>query len=191
MSRVKSWLALGVLGVAFGGAAWGQEPPVPKPGSEHALLNHDVGVWDATIKTWDAPNAEPQESKGVETNTLQPGGLWLVSSFKGEFAGMDFAGNGVSGYDTTKKKYVGTWADSMTTSVLLTEGTYDESTKELTMFGETPGPDGSMMKIKTISKHNSGGTRTMAMHVKAGDSPEYFKMMEITYKKRAATTSTR
>ena len=41
------------------------------------------------------------------------GGLWVASTFQGDFGGMTFEGRGQFGYDPAKKKYVGTWIDSM------------------------------------------------------------------------------
>jgi len=56
----------------------------------------------------------PEVSTGVETNTLV-GGLWLVSDFQGRWGSQPFHGHGTFGYDTSKKKYVGIWVDSMST----------------------------------------------------------------------------
>src|SRR5207237_6024874 len=89
----------------------GQEMPIPKPGPEHEILKKDVGVWDATVETTMEPGGKPNVTKGVETNTLLGGGLWMVQDFKGEFMGVPFQGHGVAGYDPFKKKYVGTWVD--------------------------------------------------------------------------------
>src|SRR5262245_51395340 len=100
----------------------GQELPMPKPGPEHEILKKDVGVWDATVETTMAPGGKPSVSKGVETNALLGDGLWLIQDFKGEFAGVPFQGHGVAGYDSSKKKYVGTWVDSMSTGLSTTEG---------------------------------------------------------------------
>src|SRR5437773_2168191 len=90
----------------------GQESPFPKPGPEHEFLKKDVGVWDATVETIMEPGGKPNVSKGVETITLLGGGLWMIQDFKSEFMGVPFQGHGVTGYDASKKKYVGTWVDS-------------------------------------------------------------------------------
>jgi hypothetical protein len=159
----------------------------PKPSPEHKLLAKDVGVWDATIKMYmGGPDAPPSESKGVETSTLMKGGLWLVSSFTGEFAGQPFEGTGVTGFDPKKKKYVGTWADSMTPELSLMEGAYDEKTKTMTMTGDGTGEDGKTMSMQYITEHVDDNTRIFTINMK-GDATggKWTKMMEIRYKRRA------
>ena len=72
-----------------------QEGPLtPQPTPEHEILKKDVGTWDATVKFWEKPGGEAQESKATEKNELLPGGLWLVSRFDGEFGPMKFVGLG-------------------------------------------------------------------------------------------------
>src|SRR5688500_16062582 len=71
-----------------------EELAPPKPGPEHDILKKDAGIWDATIQEMTEPGAPPKESKGVETNTLACGGLWLVTDFKGEMMGQPFQGHG-------------------------------------------------------------------------------------------------
>ena len=103
---------------------------MPKPTPEHERLAKGVGTWDATIKSWmQGPDAEPMVSKGVEMVKLMPGGLWSLSEFHGKFGDADFHGAGQTGYDPAKKKYIGTWVDSMETSITMMEGDFDPQTK--------------------------------------------------------------
>jgi hypothetical protein len=171
------------------GASPGQEMPVPKPGPEHEIFEQDLGVWDATVETVMEPGGKPNVSKGVETNTLLGGGLWMISDFQSEFLGAPFQGHGVTGYDPTKKKYVGTWVDSMSTGLTITEGTYDPQTKTMTARFEGPGPDGTMMKMRTVSQWKDDNTRVFTMYSPAGRSEE-FAVMKITYKRRPPSAAT-
>ena len=164
----------------------GQEMPIPKPGPEHEILKKDVGVWDATVETMMAPGGKPNVSKGVETNTLLGDGLWLIQDFRGEFAGTPFQGHGIAGYDPSKKKYVGTWVDSMSTGLSTTEGTYDPKTKTMTARFEGLGPDGTLTKMRTTSEWKDANTRVFTMYSPAGQGEE-FAMMKITYKRRSAS----
>ena len=115
-------------GGLFSAAAAAQEMPMPKPGPEHKVLEMDAGTWDATVEVSMAPGAPPVVSKGTETNTIGCGGLCLISDFKGDFGGMPFHGHGTSTWDPAKKKYVGTWTDSMSAGISLGESTYDPAT---------------------------------------------------------------
>src|ERR1700722_10221377 len=74
--------------------------PGARPTEEHKILARDEGTWDATIKSYmGGPDAEPAVSKGTEVYTVMPGGLWVLSRFEGDFAGMKFEGRGQFGYD--------------------------------------------------------------------------------------------
>jgi hypothetical protein len=150
--------------------------PTAKPGPEHEILKKSVGTWDATVEEM-APGAPAKTSKGTETAKLV-GGLWLVSDFKSEMAGQPFEGHAVGGYDTNKKKYVGTWVDSMSSGVWTSEGTFDPATKTLTDAMEGPGPDGKPMKCKAVTEWKDADTKVFTMYM--GEAPT----MRITYKRR-------
>jgi Protein of unknown function (DUF1579) len=168
----------------------GQEMPMPKPGPEHEILKKDVGVWDATVESTMEPGGKPNVSKGVETNTLLGDGLWLIQDFKGEVQSAPFQGHGVTGYDPSKKKYVGTWVDSMSTGLSTSEGTYDPKTKTMTTRFEGPGPDGTIMKMRTTSEWKDANNRVFTMYSPAGQGGE-FAMMKITYKRRSPSAAPR
>jgi uncharacterized protein DUF1579 len=163
-------------------AASAQEgPPMPTPGPEHELLKKDVGTWDATVEMLMPPGAPP--TPGTETNTLGPGGLWLISDFKSNMMGAPFQGHGVSGWDPAKKKYVGTWVDSMTTSVALTESTYDPASKSMTGWLDLPGPGGNPTRTKAVTQYKDDDTRVFTMYMTGPDGKEA-PGMRITYKRR-------
>jgi Protein of unknown function (DUF1579) len=138
-------------------------PPLPKPGPEHQMLKQDEGVWDASVEAFMAPGAPPNVSKGTETNRLTGGGLWLVSDFKSEFMGQPFEGHGITGWDPAKKKFVGTWVDSMTTSLSVAESTYDPSTKTVTGWMEGQDENGKAAKMKTTMQWKDPDTRVFTM----------------------------
>ncbi len=148
-----------------------------KPTEHHAHLKAQEGVWDATV------SGMGPESKGTETNTMACGGLWLVSDFKGDVMGMPFSGHGITGYDPAKAKYVGTWVDSMTTSLLVMEGTCDKSGKVMTMMGEGPDMMGKMVKMKMVTEMKDADTRVFTVHMPGPDGKEA-PSMTITYRRR-------
>jgi Protein of unknown function (DUF1579) len=152
--------------------------------AEHKILASEEGTWDATVKSFEGgPNSEPAVSKGTEVNTLLPGGLWLISKFEGEFGGVKFEGHGQFGFDPYKKKYIGTWVDSMMPTMSVLEGEYDAKTKTMTYAGEGTGPDGKskyMQRMVTTTKDD--GSRVFTLYMKM-DKDE-MKVLEITYTKR-------
>jgi hypothetical protein len=162
-----------------------QEWTPPKATEQHKLLQKDVGTWDAVVKVWPMEGAEPVESKGVEKNELLKGGMWIVSRFEGAAGGMPFTGVGTFGYDPIEKKYVGTWVDTMTPHLMVSKGDYDENTKTMTMTGEGRHPDsGEVYESKQISRYVDDDTRVFEFHIPGKDG-KHWKMMEITYQRRA------
>ncbi len=188
---VCSVVALGLMGPASG--AWAQAtkkaeetkkaapamPPLLKPGPEHELLKSDVGVWDATVEML-GPGGSV--SKGVETNSML-GGLWLVTDFKSEMMNQPFEGHGVEGYDPIKKKYVGTWVDSMSSSLSISESTYDATKKTMTGWIEGPDMSGKTAKMKAVTEQKDPDTRVFTMYMPGPDGKEV-PGMRITYKRR-------
>jgi hypothetical protein len=162
-------------------------PPVPKPTEEHKVLAAEEGTWDAVVKSYmGAPGAEPMVSKGVETNAMMAGGLWMISKFEGEFGGMKFEGRGQFGYDATKKKYVGTWVDSMAPTISMLEGTYDAKTRTMTYVGEgIDAQSKAKYTQKMVTTMKDDGTRAFTLYM-TGDMTggKEVKFMEVAYTKR-------
>jgi hypothetical protein len=159
--------------VVGGAAVRGQQPPTPGP--EHDVLKAMAGTWDTTMKI---PGLG--ESKGTCAYKMELGGLWLTSAFEGEFAGQKFSGRGLDSYDAGKKKYVGIWVDSMGTTPLLMEGTYDAAKKTMTMSGDHPGPDGKLAKFKAVTVTPDADTIDFKMYVDDGKEPAF----SIVYKRK-------
>ena len=112
------------------------------------------------------------------------GGLWLLEHFKAEMGGATFEGHGATTWDPAKKKYSGVWIDSMSTSPMLVEGTYNKGKKMMTSFGTGPGPDGKPMKMTMRSTMNDNDNITFTMSWPGPDGKDG-EMMKITYKRRA------
>jgi hypothetical protein len=156
-----------------------------KPTDEHKVLAGSEGTWDATIKTFGpGPDAEPMISKGTEVNTVMTSGLWMLSKFDGDFGGVKFEGRGQFGYDPNKKKYVGTWIDSLSPNLSVLEGSYDSKTKTMTYVGDGVGADSVRYSQKLVFTTKDDGSRVFMLYVKVGEAKDEAKVMEITYQKR-------
>ena len=156
---------------------------MPKPGAEHQRLAAKAGVWDATLEMADSPD----KSTGVSTCTVVCGGFWMVDDFHATVGGMPFHGHGATGYDPAKGKYVGTWIDSMSPSLMTLEGSMDKDGKVLTMSGMAPGMDGKLVMHRMVTTQIDANTQTFEMFV-PGEGGKDMKVMTITYKKRAVKT---
>jgi hypothetical protein len=158
-------------------------PPMPKPGPEHEILKMDVGTWDAVVEVMSAPGTPPMTSKGVEVNTLGCGGLCLITDFNGEAMGAPFHGHGVTTWDPAKKKYAGSWTDSMSMGLAIGESTYDPTAKRWTGWMEGPDMTGQVMKTRAVVEMPAAGTRVFTAYAPGPDGKE-MPMMRITYTRR-------
>jgi Protein of unknown function (DUF1579) len=187
MNMPKMLLHLCFAASVLTSAAMAQDHPIPTPTAEHKILAADEGTWDATIKSYqNGPESEPAISKGVEVNTVITGGLWVSSVFKGDFGGMAFEGRGQFGYDPAKKAYVGTWIDSMTTSLTVLDGTYDAKTKTLTFKGDGVCPiDGSKLVQRMVTTTKPDGSRIFTLYITGTPTGgKEAKVMQVEYTKR-------
>lgn len=175
----KALAAVAVSLLSLSVPALAQMPPPPQPGPEHELLRKDVGVWDATVEIFGPPGTPPMVSKGTETVTML-GPFWQVGDFKSEMFGQPFEGKGITGYDPAKKKFVGTWVDTISTSISTVEATYDAAKKTMTGTMEGVGPDGATTKTKQTTEWKDADTRVFTMYAPDGTTP----MMRISYKRR-------
>jgi hypothetical protein len=182
MTRTTTRLLMSFALSIIPALAAAQMPPTPTPGPEHAILKEDVGTWDASIELVmpGAPATPP--SKGVEVNTMGCNGLCLITDFKGELMGGPFQGHGVSTWDPTKKKYVGSWSDSMAPGLAVTEATYDAAKKTMSGTMDTPDGNGGTARMRSAVEY-SAGKRVFSMFMTGPDGKE-MPTMRITYTKR-------
>jgi hypothetical protein len=183
-------LAVLVLPVAIAAQAGGQKPkppappppmPAPKPGPEQAVFKMDVGTWDAAFEM--TADGKPVTSKATEVNTLGCGGLCLISDFKGQIMGGPFHGHGVTVWDASKKKYVGSWTDSMATGLGLAEATWDPAAKKFTGTMDMPDQTGKVVKSRSVTEYPSADKRVLTMYGPGPDGKEA-QMFKITYTRR-------
>jgi hypothetical protein len=97
--------------------------------------------------------------------------------------GQPFTGHGMQGYDNVTGKWWSTWNDSMSTGLMVSEGTCDDS-GACTFTGSWNDP---VTKGKTTArmttKWTSPNVEVFEMYTPGPDGKE-MKMMEITYTKR-------
>jgi hypothetical protein len=157
-----------------------EAPPLPSP--ERGLLDAQVGTWDATVEAFMAPGP-PSTSKAVEVNTLSCGGRWLVTEFKSDFMGQPFEGHAVLGWDSLKKKLVGSWVDSAGPGLQVVEEEFDPAAKILSGFFEGPDTSGKVERMRSMTEWKDPDTRVLTMFNPGAPGKETISM-RITYKRR-------
>jgi hypothetical protein len=165
-------------------AAWEAMVKAGTPGDAHKKLSDMVGDFDVTVKSYMQPGAPPQVSTGTSKNSWALGGRWVEEHFNGTFMGMPFSGIGYTGYDNVKKQYVGTWMDTMSTSMMTSTGTADASGKSYEFTSSMDDPvTGKTMPMKEKVTVTDKDNHTMEMWSPGPDGKMY-KMMEITYTRK-------
>ena len=153
------------------------------PGDAHKKLEHMVGSWNVTVKSWMAPGAPPMESTGTAENSWVLGKRWVQEKFTGSFMGMPFEGIGYTGYDNIKQAYVGTWMDNMSTAVMTSTGKGGAgNTYEFTSTMDDP-MTGKSAPVTEKVTFTDADHHSMEMWG-AGPDGRQFKMMEIAYSRK-------
>ena len=141
-------LPLTILFLVIGSVAVAQQPEFPGPEPEHAFLKKFVGKWTTSAECKMGPDQPAMKTEST-TDAKMIGELWLVNDISGEAMGAPMKAMQTIGYDSQKKKYVGTWIDSMFGHLWQYEGVVDSSGTKLTL--ETSGPD--FMTGKGMAKY--------------------------------------
>ena len=153
-----------------------------RPGPMHEMLAKSNGDWQAEVKMWMTPGADPQVSTSHCTNTMILGGRYQQSMHRGDMMGMPFEGMSIVGYDNALKMYISTWVDNMGTGIMYMKGTYDEKNQLLTSTGKmVDAISGKEINVRQTVKFVDDNTQVMEMYDMRG--PKEFKTMEITFKR--------
>ena len=102
-----------------------------------------------------------------------------------EMMGMPFSYVLTLGYDPEKKKYVGTWVDSMNNYLWKYEGTIDSTGKVLTLATEGPCPQkgGKLTKFQEVTEFKGDDVRTFVSSMQNEDGT-WTKMVHGTAKRK-------
>lgn len=131
-------LCLFMLFLACYSPSNGQDvPEMPQPTAEHKWLEQFVGEWETTARSLPTPGTPEMTCNGKLTNRML-GGHWLVSNIENQIEGFRMEGLQTIGYDREKKKYIGTWIDSVMDHLWTYEGSVDKTGKILTLEAEGP-----------------------------------------------------
>jgi hypothetical protein len=150
------------------------------PGPEHQKLKTLEGKFAADVTAID-PSGKEDKSTGTMKNEMILGGRYLKQDYSGTMMGMPFHGGGLIGYDNMKKKYTMLWVDEMSTQMMVSEGTLDESAKTITMMCTMDCPaDNTKKNIKEVVTLTDEDHHTLDMYEVAADGKET-KCLSIKY----------
>jgi Protein of unknown function (DUF1579) len=163
----------------------------------HDVLRDEEGTWDIEVESY--PGGPPRldetrkgnsgqeksaSASGVETHRLLAGGQWMVTDVRVDYPNWPFEGHGVYGYDPGKGRLVGTWVDSMSPYPIQLEGSYDQSTRTITMSGQGVDPvTGQPVQAREQLVQQDRNTRRQTMFRTGADGQEV-KLLEIVLRRR-------
>src|SRR5687767_12511913 len=109
-----------------------------EPQQAHHWLHKLVGEW--TYETDVPAQGDQPATKAIGAERIRSlGGLWVLAEGQGEMPGGGPATTLMTlGYDTDKKRFVGTWIGSMMTHLWVYDGELDSNEKILTLNSEGP-----------------------------------------------------
>jgi hypothetical protein len=182
MKRIQIAAVVLSLFIAVGAAAQ-EMPEMPKPQKEHEWLRQFAGTWENEGEA--TPPGQPTvRFNGTET-TRMLGGFWMISEGKSEMMGVMGESLLTMGYDPEKKKYVGTWVDSMNSHLWKYEGDLDATGKILTLNSEGPCPfkGGKLTKFKEILEVKGPDQKVFTSSYQEDDG-SWVKVMTMTSRRR-------
>lgn len=165
------------------------------PNENHRFLESLAGNWNVVMKSWlDGPDQPATESKGLSQVKTILGGRYIVEDLSIEMLMVNpatdkeekvtFQGQGLTGYDNYRNLYVNTWADNMSTQLLVCRGNRDFDGKILTLYGEMDEPAIGVRgrTVKYVTRIIDKDNRIFEMYdLFAGDN---YKVMEIGYTRK-------
>ncbi len=153
------------------------------PGEQHEMLASQAGEYTTVSRSWADPAAPPVEEKGSATRTMILEGRVMLETFQSTMMGMPFIGQAMTGYDNVSGKYWATWNDSMSTGIMVMEGTCDaDMACTFTGTYNDPIAEGPV-KSRMTFHWTSPTTEVMEMYGPGPDGTEV-KMIEVIYTKQ-------
>jgi hypothetical protein len=172
MKKITSVGSIVALVIAATACKAQDGPPKAEPTKEREWLKQFAGEWHGDVgdAVW-------------TTRTL--GGYWTVFDIKGTMGGTSMTAILTLGYDAQKKKYVGTWVDSVFPHLWILEGTLDASGKILPLETEGPNPSagGKMTKMRDTIEIKSNDHFVMTSSMR-GDDGKWIDFMTVNYRRK-------
>jgi uncharacterized protein DUF1579 len=154
------------------------------PGAQHQALAASAGTYDLKVKSWHDAAAPAMEETGTARRSMMLDGRVMFEELTSSMMGTPFTGHGMMGYDNVTGKYWSTWNDSMSTGLMVSEGTCDAQGKTCTFVGHWNDPvKKAPIKARMATRWTSPTTQIFEMYGPGKDGKE-MKMMEITYTKK-------
>jgi len=155
-----------------------------EPQKEHQWLDKLVGKWIFEADCSMGPDQPASKSKGSES-VRSLGGLWVLCEGECEMPDCGSVTTMMTlGYDSKRKRYVGTWIGSMMAYLWMYDGAMDPAGKVLTLNAEGPNmcAEGKMANYKDVIEFKGNDHRVLTSHVQ-GDDGKWQQFLTANYRR--------
>ena len=153
----------------------------PQPAKEHEWLKQLEGEWVTDAESVAFGGMPAMKIKGTET-VRALGGFWSVSESKADYMGTPVSAVMTLGYDTQKKKFVGTWICSMADCLYTYEGTLAGNT--LTLESEGPNPaTGKVERMRDVIEVKDKDHKVLTSWMPGPDG-KYVQFMTVKFTRK-------
>lgn len=167
-----------------------QDSDIVTPQPEHKLLRRFAGEWEF-VKRSVPPDGRSNIVGRGQVSARMIGEFFVLGEWKGELYGMKFEAVQTFGYSVQKKRYVGTWIDSIISHQWQIEGPAEQSDDRLTASTKGPGPDGQLGEFRETYDFKSENEIVAIAEMKQGDKWHQFMTTEFKRKKSVNTERTK
>jgi hypothetical protein len=151
-----------------------------EPQKEHQWLERLVGEWTYENEAIMGPGQAPVKSKGTQS-THSIGGIWIQCDGTGEMPGGGPTTMVITlGYDTAKKRFVGTFIGSMMTNLWIYDGALEGNVLTLDADGPSFTDPTKTARYQDIIEIVSNDHHTLSSQV-LGDDGRWSRFMTAHY----------
>ena len=122
---------------------------IAAPGAAHDVLKPVIGTFRAEVTFFMPGMPDGQCSQGTMVNSSVLGGRYVEMRYQGD--GDCMQGIGFVGYDNVKRKYTGLWMDTMSTQIMVSEGSIDAAGKVITQECDVECPMQGKQHMRTVT----------------------------------------
>jgi len=133
------------------------------PGEQHKMLSDEAGTWDVEM-TFFTEDVKEQKGTAVADIQMVLGGRYQQSTYKGTMDNMLFEGISTVAFNNTTGEFTSTWADNLSTGLMVLTGPYDEINKTITFKGTMADPyDGKKITVRQVYTFVNENSRKMEL----------------------------
>ncbi|RMH13768.1 MAG: DUF1579 domain-containing protein [Planctomycetota bacterium] len=158
-----------------------------KPAPEHANFKPLIGKWHARMSFVEGPGQAPTVTEGSCTNEWVLGGKYVQMHYEGTVSMFGeeypFKGMGLLGFDKVRGEYTMMWADSLSTSMIVSYGRPGENAGEIALSGKATSPMGEMA-MKHVYKIESNDKHVLEFWQSMPGVEEMMKVGQIEYTRK-------